>query len=95
MKIYKTLTTFFLAMLLAGNLTHVSAEDEIQKDLDKAAELYNTNKSDDNYKVVCKRETVVGTRIKKKICRTVATMNQARKEARRRMDRVRGSVLSN
>ena len=94
MKTNKLLTIFLLtlAMLLAGNFTYASTDDEIQKDLDDAADLYKMNKSDDNYKVVCTREAPVGTRIKRKVCRTVATAKQSRKDARRTMNKVRGSI---
>ncbi len=97
MKNYNTLTTFSLAltMLLAGNFTNVLANDEIQKDLDKAAILYKTNKSDENYKVVCRREAKVGTRFKEKVCRTVSMIKTTNKSAKRKMNRVRGSPLGN
>ena len=94
MKTNKLLTIFLLtlAMLLAGNFTYASTDDEIQKDPDDAADLYKTNKSDDNYKVVCTREAPVGTRFKRKVCRTVSTIKATRKEAKRGLNRVRGSV---
>ena len=99
METNKLLTIFLLtlAMLLAGNFAYAAEDDDLQDDdlqddLDNAADLYNKNQSDENYKVVCTREAPVGSRIKKTVCRTVLTIGRSQREARRSLDRVRGGV---
>jgi hypothetical protein len=88
MKINKLLTIVFLAMALALNFTNVFADDE----LDEAADQYNKNKSNDRYKVVCTREAPVGTRIKKKVCRTVAMIEQGQHAAKEALSKLRTNV---
>ena len=79
-------------MILTGNFMNVVAEEETEDDLDKAADTYNQKKSNDKYKVVCTREAPVGTRIKKKVCRTIAVMENSQRDAKKAMDRLRTSV---
>ena len=80
------------ALLLAGNFTNVVAREKVDADLDKASDQYNKNKSNDKYKVVCKREAPVGSRIKKKVCRTVAMTNNSQREIKKTMQKMRTSV---
>lgn len=65
------------------------------EELEEVADQYNRNKSNKRYKVVCRMEAPIGSRIKRKVCRTVATMDRSRTEARRTMDRLRTSVTKN
>jgi hypothetical protein len=81
-----------LVLLFAGNFTNVAAKEKTGGDLDQAADQYNKNKSNDKYKVVCKREAPVGSRIKKKVCRTVAMVNNTQKEIRQNMMKMRTTV---
>jgi len=92
MKLNKLMTLFFLIMALAINVNPVFAGDEPDEALEKAADLYNKNKSNDKYKVVCKREAPVGSRIKKKVCRTVEMVDNSQREAREKLGRMRTSV---
>ncbi len=90
----KILTIFLLTLTMGttGVLTQAASEDEKQRELDMAADEYNKKKTNDKYKVVCKREAPVGSRIKKKVCRTVAVMENTRKEAQRSIQKMRTSV---
>ena len=94
MKIKKLVSIFLfsLAMICAGNLTHVLAEDATEEDLKKAADAYNKKQTYDGYKVVCKKEAPIGSHIKKKVCRTVATIDRQHRDAKRVMDKSRISL---
>ena len=80
------------ASALVGIFTHVAAADRDQEVLDEVADQYNRNKSNDKYKVVCKKEAPIGSRIKQKICRTVAMSANSQREIKRTMDKLRTSV---
>jgi hypothetical protein len=84
----KIITTglFALVLVFTGNVTN--ADDS----LDKAADQYNKNKSNDRYEVVCKREAPVGSRIKKKVCRTVAMSENSQREIKQSMQKLRTTV---
>ena len=94
MKTNKLLTIFLLtlAMLLAGNFTYASTDDETQDEMDEAADQYNKNVSNARYHVVCTREAPVGSRIKRKVCRTVATIENSQREIKQRMQKLRTSI---
>lgn len=92
MKIKKLPVIFFLTMLLALNISNAFAKDEVDDALDEVADQYNKNKSNDNYKVVCKREAPLGSRIKREVCRTVAMVKNSQKEARKTMSRLRTTI---
>lgn len=92
MKINKLLTMVLLVMALAVNFTNVFAQNAVDDELDTIADQYNKNKATDKYKVVCTREAPVGSRIKKKVCRTVGMVEYAQKEAREAMSRLRTGV---
>ena len=81
-----------LALLVAGNFTNVAAKEKTGEDLDQVADQYNKNKSNDKYKVVCKREAPVGSRIKKKVCRTIAMGENSEREIKKTMQKMRTSV---
>ena len=94
MKTNKLLTIFLLtlAMLLAGNFTYAATDDETQDALDKTADQYNKNISNARYQVVCTREAPVGSRIKRKVCRTVATIENSQRKIKERMQKLRTSI---
>ncbi len=94
MKMHKLLSLFLfsLALICAGNFTNVLAEDTPESDLDKSAATYNQKQKNNKNKVVCKKEARVGTRIKKKVCRTVATMEKEAEHGKRFLKRSRVSV---
>ena len=89
MKIKKLLPILFfsLTLVFAGNFTTVIAEETTDEELDQAAEKYNEKQKYDGRKLICKKETVIGSRIKKKVCRTVASIERDREEAKRMMDK--------
>ena len=93
MKIVKSFTLVLISccLFLGSGFTTASADEET----DAIADQYNKNKSNSKYKVVCRKEAPIGSRIKRKVCRTVASMGRSRTEARRQMDRLRSSVTSN
>ena len=78
--------------MLAGNLTNILVAETTDEDLDKAAAAYNQKQEKDRNKVVCKKEAQIGTRIKKKVCRTVATIERQAEEGKALMQRKRISV---
>jgi hypothetical protein len=90
MNIHKLLSVilFSFTLFLAGNLTNVLAEDEIDEDLAKAAEEYNQTQNEKR-KVICKKEAPIGSRIKKKVCRSVASIERDEKEGNRYLKRRR------
>ncbi len=94
MKTNKLLTIFLLtlAMLLAGNFTYAATNDETQDALDETADQYNKNVSNARYHVVCTREAPVGSRIKRKVCRTVATIKNSQREIKEKMQKLRTSI---
>ena len=79
-------------MIFAGSFNTVVAEEEPGDAMEKAADVYNKNKSNDRYQVVCKREAPVGSRIKKKVCRTVASTENSQREIKKTMNKMRTSV---
>ncbi len=80
-----------VCLFLGSGFTVTYADDET----DAIADQYNKNKSKSKYKVVCRKEAPIGSRIKRKVCRTVASMGRSQTEARRQMDKLRGSVSRN
>lgn len=68
------------------------AADEADEDLQKIAEDYNEDKSNERSKVVCTMEATTGSRFKTKVCRSVGTMERQTKEGRQLLDRSRTSV---
>jgi len=94
LQVNKLLTLSFLSMVLffSGSFTIISAKEDVDPELEKAADQYNKNKSNDKYKVVCKREAPVGSRIKKKVCRTVAMNQNSEREIKKTMQKIRTSV---
>ena len=89
MKINRLLPILFfsLTIIFAGNSTTVLAEQTTDEELDQAVDKYNEKQKYEGRKIVCKKEAQIGTRIKKKVCRTVASIERDRKEAKRMMDR--------
>lgn len=87
-----TIGFFGIALFLAASFTHVVAAEKTGEEVDEVADQYNKNKSNDKYKVVCTREAPVGSRIKKKVCRTVAMVSNAQKEITRNMKNMRTSI---
>jgi len=89
MKINRLLPILFfsLTIIFAGNSTTVLAERTTDEELDQAAEKYNEKQKNEGRKLVCKKVAKIGTRIKTKVCRTVASIERDRKEAKRMMDR--------
>ena len=81
-----------LSIVLSGSVTPLFAEEDA---LDQAEETFNADKSNDKYKVVCTREAPVGSRIKKKVCRTIAQSENTQREIKRSFTRVRTSVSQN
>ncbi len=94
MRINRLLSLFLLSliMLSTGISTNVLAKDETTEELDNIAEQYNRKIKDDKYKVVCRKETRVGTRFKKKVCRTIASMEREANEAKKMLSQKRTSV---
>ncbi len=94
LKINKLLTIIFLsaAMIFVGSFTTVVAEEEPGDAMEKAADVYNKNKSNERYQVVCNREAPVGSRIKKKVCRTVASTEIQQRETSRALKQRRIGV---
>jgi hypothetical protein len=93
-QINKLLTLSFLSIVLffSGSFTIISAKEDVDPDLEKAADQYNKNKSNEKYQVVCKREAPVGSRIKKKVCRTVAMNQNSQRQIKKTMQKMRTSV---
>ncbi len=89
-----TICLLSAALTMAGNFTNAVAEEKTTDELEEAANVYNKNKSDVRYEVVCKREAPVGTRIKKKVCRTVASVQNSQREVRKMM-REKASSIGN
>jgi len=83
---------FLSLFLCAGISTTVLADDGSQGELNAAADQYNRNKSEVRYKVVCRMEAPIGSRIKRKVCRTVTVIERSSREAKRILDRMRTSV---
>jgi hypothetical protein len=92
MKINQLLVMCFLTMTLSIHFTNVFAADGIDAALDESADQYNKNKSNDQYKVVCRREAPLGSRIKKNVCRTVAMMNGEQRLAKEVTRKLRTSI---
>jgi hypothetical protein len=88
----KLLTIFLLTTALTFSYNSVLAKEDTAPALDAAADQYNKNKSNDKYKVVCRREAPIGSRIKKRVCRTVAMMDGEERMAKEVLDRLRTSV---
>ena len=88
----KSALPFTLALICTVNIAPLLAEEVAEEELEQAAEKYNQKEDNERYKVVCKKEVQVGSRIKKEVCRTQATMERQSDEASRSMDRVRTSV---
>lgn len=91
MKIKKLLSVYLcvLALALTGTISYAAADDS---DLDEAENQYNKNKSNDKYKVVCRKEAPIGSRIKKKVCRTVQMSSNSQRQIRQTMNKLRTSV---
>lgn len=85
------LLLFSLCLSLAGGSPAVFADAET----DAIADQYNRNKSKSKYKVVCRKEAPIGSRIKRKVCRTVASIDRSQNQARKAMNSLRTSVSKN
>jgi hypothetical protein len=81
-----------IALVSAGPAAISFAADEAEAGLQKIADDYNEDKSNERSKVVCTMETQTGSRFKNKVCRSVGTMERQSKEGRQLLDRSRTSV---
>ena len=75
----------------ADTFNNTSEEDRIQK----IAEAYNAEQTDERSKIVCKKEAEVGTRFKKTVCRSMATIEAEREHAKRSLHRMRTFTSNN
>ena len=91
MKIWKLSAILFcvLSLGLNANLSYAAASDG---DLGETQNQYNKNKSNDKYKVVCRKEAPIGSRIKRKVCRTVAMSINSQRQIRQTFNKLRTSV---
>ncbi|MBI1731991.1 MAG: hypothetical protein HYR49_04385 [Gammaproteobacteria bacterium] len=81
-----------IAVLMLAACTANTRPDPQQggeAELSQAAEGYNAGVDDPNQEVVCRMEAVVGTRIKKEVCRTRTAMDVESKEAKRFLNKPR------
>ncbi len=96
----------FLSLCLMGCATSSddsSSSDSSSRDLQRASEsevaqavdTHNEQVTDAKDKVICTRETVVGTHFSRRVCRTVRQIEEDRAEARRSFEDTQpGSVGS-
>ena len=91
MKTWK-ITAIFLCILSIGVSTNISYAATNEGDLSDAQNQYNKNKSNDKYKVVCRKEAPIGSRIKRKVCRTVAMSINSQRQIRQTFNKLRTSV---
>jgi len=82
------------AIVLVVSTIGVRAETEDEK-LSRMADDYNAQVADESQEVVCRMVTEVGSRIKKKQCRTKAQIKQDEDEAERFARRPKNSYKSN
>ena len=79
--------------LISMDATAKSADDAVntsdEEQVEQLAEDYNDSQKDERSKVVCKKEAQTGTRFKKTVCRTVATMDADQENAKRTLNRMR------
>lgn len=79
--------------LISMDATAKSSDDAVdtadEKQVQELAEDYNASQKDERSKVVCKKEAQTGTRFKKTVCRTVATMETDEENAKRSLSRMR------
>lgn len=57
-----------------------------EKQVEKAVAQYNEGVTQEKEKIICTRESIVGSHFTKRVCRTVAEMEQEREAARRSID---------
>jgi hypothetical protein len=69
--------------LLAGAGCASSAGTQAETQMNQDAEAYNAAQTSAEKKVVCEMEAVTGTRMKQKVCRTVAEMERDEENAER------------
>lgn len=81
------LAIIFTLCMLAG--APVSAADQDEAQLEKAVEAHNAGVTDESQQLVCRKEAVTGSRIKKTVCRTVATMEAEQEAAKRYVNKPR------
>ncbi len=97
-----------LAMICAGISTNVLAmeatkeqaeeateerpEQSFEEQVQQLAEAYNLEQEDEESKLICKKESVTGTRFKRMVCRTVKTKRLEHESAKRTLDQVRPAV---
>ena len=78
---------FSLTLAFAGSGTSVlAAEEAVADEGTKVAEDYNKKQKYESRKLVCKKEAQLGTRVKRKVCRTRAAMDKAERDAKEIID---------
>jgi hypothetical protein len=89
-------SSFLPALIaLALGAGGVGATETEQEKLDKLAEEYNAKVESEDQEVVCRMVSEVGSRIKKKQCRTKAQIKQDEEEAARYARKPKQSFKSN
>ncbi|NKB35759.1 MAG: hypothetical protein GKR93_01130 [Gammaproteobacteria bacterium] len=88
----KKLLAIYLCALALGMTSNISYAAASDGDLGEAENQYNKNKSNDKYKVVCRKEAPIGSRIKRKVCRTVQMSINSQRQIKQTMNKLRTSV---
>lgn len=91
-KLIRIIVSLGIMLVSAGPAAIAYAADDAEEDLQKIADDYNQDKSNERSKVVCTMEATTGSRFKTKVCRSVGTMERQTKEGRQLLDRSRTSV---
>ena len=81
-----------LTLAFAGPAPLVLAADEVEAEIQDKAEAYNDHLTNDRNKLVCKKEAVTGSRIKKTVCRSQASMENSEYQAKRFLDEKKSGI---
>ncbi len=86
MKSSKLAQCFALSMVIA---MPVMAADPDEAQVQQAVEAHNATVSSDSDQLVCRKESVTGSRIKKTVCRTQRTIEAEQEAAKRYVNKPR------
>lgn len=81
------LAVIFALSVLAG--APVLAEEPDEGQLQNAVDAHNAGVTDESQQLICRKESVTGSRFKKTVCRTQATMKAEQDAAKRYVNKPR------
>lgn len=87
MKSRKIAVLIVMSMLAGTPAVGAAEADEAQ--VQKAVDAHNASVDDVSQQLVCRKEAVTGSRIKKTVCRTQATIEAEQEAARRYVNKPR------